>query len=350
MTTLEFENTERSAPKLIPLLVMAMSSIFVMTSISLAQGSRNGSFPGAGTGRYLLYGDVKVDESALPGKAMILDVILYTKGMQLTARQRVSPNGRYRFNDVSEGDYWLVVEFDGAEVARDSIFIAKNTTTDFQHDISLGSRSLATRSSGAGVISAADLYSRSPANKSIYEKATHEIEAKQYADAVATLRQLVSADPNDYQAWSDLGMLYFLQKDLEAAENSFASATSVKSTYFNALLNLGRVRIARKNFEGAIESLEAALKVDAQSASANFFLGEAYLQMKKGSKAVGYFNEALKLDPIGMADAHLRMATLYNNAGMKDRAAAEYEQFLQKKPDYPERKALEKYIADNKKQ
>ena len=350
MTTLEFDNTERSVMKMILLLVMAIVLTFALTPISLAQGSRNGSFPGAGTGRYLLYGDVKVDESALPGRPMILDVILYTKGMQLTARQRVSPNGRYRFNDVPDGDYWLVVESDGAEVARDSIFIAKNMTMDIQHDIALGSKSPATRSSGAGVVSAADSYNRSLANKSLYEKATHEIEANKYADAVATLRQLVGADPNDYQAWSDLGMLYFLQKDLEAAENSYSSATSVKPSYVPSLLSLGRGRSARKNFEGAIESLEAALKVDAKSASANFFLGEAYLQIKKGSKAVGYFNEALKLDPIGMADAHLRMATLYNNAGMKDRAAAEYEQFLQKKPDCPERKALEKYIAENKKQ
>ena len=39
-----------------------------------------------------------------------------------------------------------------------------------------------------------------------------------------------------------------------------------------------------------------------------------------------------------MADAHLRLAMLYNGAGMKDKAAAEYEQFLKKKPNYPERK------------
>jgi len=34
---------------------------------------------------------------------------------------------------------------------------------------------------------------------------------------------------------------------------------------------------------------------------------------------------------------------------MKDKAAAEYEQFLAKKPDYPDRKKLEQYIAANRK-
>src|SRR5437868_6409245 len=43
---------------------------------------------------FLLFGDVKVDESQVEGqKPMIMDVILYTKGMQVFARQRVSPNG-----------------------------------------------------------------------------------------------------------------------------------------------------------------------------------------------------------------------------------------------------------------
>ena len=64
--------------------------------------------------------------------------------------------------------------------------------------------------------------------------------------------------------------------------------------------------------------------------------------------AVGFLNEAIKLDPLGMADAHLRLATLYNAAGMKDKAAAEYEAFLKKRPDYPDRKKLEQYIAENK--
>jgi DNA topoisomerase IB len=34
--------------------------------------------------------------------------------------------------------------------------------------------------------------------------------------------------------------------------------------------------------------------------------------------------------------------------GMKDKAAAEYEQFLKKVPDYPDAKKLKEYIDANK--
>ena len=60
-------------------------------------------------------------------------------------------------------------------------------------------------------------------------------------------------------------------------------------------------------------------------------------------------NEALRLDPKGMVEVHLRLALLYNGAGLKDKAAAEYEAFLKQRPDYPDRKKLEEYISANKK-
>ena len=52
---------------------------------------------------------------------------------------------------------------------------------------------------------------------------------------------------------------------------------------------------------------------------------------------------------MGMADAHLLLAALYNAKGLKDRAAAEYEAFLKKRPNCPEKKMLMEYIAANKK-
>jgi tetratricopeptide (TPR) repeat protein len=111
------------------------------------------------------------------------------------------------------------------------------------------------------------------------------------------------------------------------------------------LLDLGRLLSAEKKFDAAIEPLDEAVKSSPTSADANFLLGEAYLQIKKGSKAVPYLNDAARL---GKPEAHLRLATLYNAAGMKDKAAIEYEEFLKKKPDYSDRKRLEQYIMENK--
>jgi tetratricopeptide (TPR) repeat protein len=148
---------------------------------------------------------------------------------------------------------------------------------------------------------------------------------------------------------TELGTAYLLEQKLAEAEKAYTRAIEVRPKFFLALMNLGRLRMMQKNFEGAIEPLTAAVTVQPTSADANYRLGESYLQIKKGSKAVGYLYEAIKLDPVGRAEAHLRLATLYNAAGMKDKAALEYEEFLKKKPDHPDAKKFRDYIAANKK-
>jgi tetratricopeptide (TPR) repeat protein len=321
--------------------------ISALASVAFAQATSS-SMPGAGTRRaFTLFGDLKVDESQVAdaNPNVMFDVILYTRGNEVFGRQRVGNSGRYRFNNVFNGDYFLAVELDNVEIARVPVLIPANAVEQIRQDLEF--RWKAGARSSPGVIEA-DAYNRTNQNRALYQRAAHEIETKNFTQAIATLRSLVEADPKDYPAWTDLGMVYFIQKDLEAAENSYTSAVQAKPDHLTALVNLGRVRLARKNNEGAVEALEAALKADPKSATANYFLGEAYLGLKKGSKAVVYLNEALKLDPIGMADAHLRLAALYNLAGYKDRAAAEYEQFLQKKPDYPDKKKLTDYIEANK--
>ena len=318
-----------------------------LPSLAFAQLPTNTSQPGAGTRRnFTLYGDVKVDTSQVSEAEAnrTFDIILYTRGNEVFARQRTSNGGRYQFNNIFNGDYYLAVELDNVEIARTPILIPANAVEYIRHDLEF--RWKAGINASASV--PADNYNRSGQNKSLYQRASQEIESKNFTQAIATLRSVVEADPKDYPAWTNLGMVYFIEKDLENAEKSYVSAVGAKPDHVPALINLGRVRIARKNNEGAVEALEAALKADPTSAQANYFLGEAYLGLKKGSKAVGYLNEALKLDPVGMADAHLRLGSLYNLAGYKDRAAAEYEQFLQKKPDYPEKQKLAEYIQANK--
>ncbi|HEU4507074.1 MAG TPA: tetratricopeptide repeat protein [Pyrinomonadaceae bacterium] len=333
---------------------LVQRSIFVIAlvlfwqSLSYAQLPPNSSQPGAGTRRsFTLFGDLKVDESQASEPANVtFDVILYTRGNEVFARQRVGNGGRYRFNNVFNGDYYLAVELDSAEIARMPIMIPANAVEHIRQDLEF--RWKGSAASAPGVVSAADNYNRSSQNRALYQRATQEIKNKNFTQAAATLRSVVEADPKDYPAWTDLGMVYFIEKKYDEAEKSYASAIAAKADHVPALVSLGRVRIAAKNNEGAVEALEAALKADPKSAMANYFLGEAYLALKKGSKAVGYLNEALRLDPVGMADAHLRLGSLYNLAGYKDRAALEYEQFLQKKPDYAERKRLEEYIQANK--
>ena len=181
----------------------------------------------------------------------------------------------------------------------------------------------------------------------MFEKARAAVEKKDYANGVKLLNQIVESDASDFQAWTLLGTLYLAQEKREDAETAYAKAIEIKPTYALPLINLGKLLLMQKRFDEAVDKLTRAVELQPQSPDANLFLGEAYLRLKKGSKAIPYLNEAGKL---GNIQAHLDLGWLYNAAGLKDKAVVEYEELLRKKPDYADRKKLEQYISENKKQ
>lgn len=305
---------------------------------------------GMGGGAYTLFGDLRVEEDKSPGaKPLVYEIILNNLGGVPAGRQIVHAGGRYQFMGLGPGQYELVVLLEHEEVARTRVEILPGPAQErIRQDITLAWKPTS-KTTKPGSISAADFYKRSEANEKLFVKAKEATDQKRYDDAIATLRQLVTADPRDFLAWAELGTVYLFKQNYEESENAYLKSVTERPQFFLGQMNLGRLRVVRKNFEGAIEPLTAAVNIQPTSADANYYLGESYLQIKKGSKAVGYLNEAIKLDPIGRADAHLRLATLYNAVGLKDKAALEYEEFLKKKPDYPDRKKLEDYIAANKK-
>ena len=319
-------------------LILALILSFLSVNTLLAQG-----------GDHTLFGDLTVDESRVVGlKPLTFDVVLYSESGVLVARQPVTNNGRYRFNNLPLGGYQLVIEVEATEVARLNVDLRSPMLRDVRRDVALEWR-LPGRSAKAGLVSAADNYVRSPANQKIFRLAQDAFAKKQYAKAAELFEQIVAADRKDFQAWTELANTHFLEKNLARAENEYLHALDAHAGFFLALLNLGRLELSQKRYDVAIEALRKAVKARSDSPDANYFLGEAYLQSRLGSAAEVSFREALRLDPIGMAEVHLRLALLFHAAGAKDKAAIEYVEFLKKKPDYPDRKKLQKYIADNKK-
>ena len=303
-------------------------------------------------GGHTLFGDVKVDETNVEGVVPLsFDVVLYTEGGLLLGRQTVTNNSRYRFLNLADGRYDVVVEVEGSEVARVRVWVKSAYKTDFRQDLHLEWRAgMSQRQRAkAQTVSAADFYDRASRNKSLFEKAQRLLDKRRYREATPLLNEIVANDSGDFQAWTELGTAHLMGGDLAEAEKAYRRAIQARPTFLLALLNLARLLNTQKRYAESIDVLSRATEVRPDSADSHFLLGETYLQLKLGSKAVPHLNEALRLDPDGKANAHLLLATLYDAAGLKDRAASEYEQFLKKKPDYKDRKTLEQYISVNKK-
>jgi tetratricopeptide (TPR) repeat protein len=266
-------------------------------------------------------------------------------------RQYVSSRGRYRFTNLREGEYEIVAEAEGKEIGRLTQIriggmIMSNSPYGYQNDVEILWRPGGAAPSAGGVISVADVYEHSAGNKPIFAKAEEAVAKKKYDQAETLLKQVVEADNADFQAWTALGTVYFAQQKFDDAEKAYQHAIAVKPESPRAQFNLGRLLSSQKKYAESIEPLTKAVELQPTSGDANMMLGESYLQIKKGSKAIPYLEEAAKH---GRPDAHLRLGWLYNAAGMKDKAALEYEEYLKKNPEYPDRNKLKEYISANKK-
>ena len=325
-------------PNTVLIVVCFTCALLFPTRALLAQGGA----------RHILFGDIKfVKEIDSPHRIQGLKVLLKNLAGQILRQQSVGIQGRYRFMDVVNGDYVLVIEANGEEMVQIPLLINEFKSTDLRRDLELTWRP----ESQLVPVKARDaraVYARSKQSEALFDQAQIEFE-KSPATAGITLQSLLDVDPADYEAWTELGSIRFRQGREQEARKNYRQALSLHSEYVPALLNLGKLEIVSGEFDLSIDLLMRTVGLAADLAEAHYLLGEAHLQVKKGSKAVEYFQRALELQPGVFAEAHLRMAILYDAAGYPKMAIREYQRFLSKRPGSPKRAELEAYVKSRQK-
>lgn len=279
-----------------------------------------------------------------PGAALPKVVIVLIDPQQTQKRLTIEKNGNYCFRKTSSGGGTLILEVDGVEVARRSLatFGPAQQREDFEvHNPA------SKQSAPPGVISTKFSHPPNERTKELYQKAAEAEQEKDRERAIGHLKEIVFVDPADFIAWAKLGTLYLERASFPDAESAFRRSLELKPEYTPAWINAGKLRIARKQYEAAVEVFKVAVDLEPQSARGHQLLGEAYLLARQGTLGAASLNRAIELDPIGMAECHLQLAHLYRLAKANHLAAEEYRKLLAKVPDHPERKKLEKFIADN---
>lgn len=292
-----------------------------------------------------VYGQVVFRGRKNTDREPVVFVTLMISGTQVDRRQTLK-NGYYYFLTQPRDSSSLIFEVDGAEIGR--VILSAGITNRLRQDVTFEWSAIeGNKRSAVGVISAKYYYPREAKTDKIFGDAMAEVKEGKNDVAIKLFGELLAADPNDFFAWTMLGTIQFAEKNNAEAEKAFNKALELKADFPLALINLGKLEMSRGNLSAAIDAFTGAVKSDPDSPEANHMLGEALLQAKKGSLAVGFLNKAIELAPIEKAEIHLRLAALYNGAGLKDRAATEYKQFLKKVKDHPERKRIEQYIKEN---
>ena len=77
------------------------------------------------------------------------------------------------------------------------------------------------------------------------------------------LLQVVAIDPKHYQAWNDLGVIYYMRGDIQAAIESFTRSIRYSKTYLQPRLNRGMLYMNLGQAEQAKEDISEAKRLGA---------------------------------------------------------------------------------------
>jgi Flp pilus assembly protein TadD len=123
--------------------------------------------------------------------------------------------------------------------------------------------------------------------------------------ARGALRRAIAADPNDSEAWSNLGRTY-RDDDLDQAHEMFQRAVDLDPENAFALRELGYVLWRRKEYEAAEASVRGAIALVENDFWSHDYLGIILEETDRNEDAVAEYRRAIDADPgVPLLHCHL---------------------------------------------
>ena len=155
--------------------------------------------------------------------------------------------------------------------------------------------------------------------------------------------EIIGVDSRNIQAFKELGLLYFEQKNYEEAKQTFEHILKLKQDDEDAYSNLALVARERGDLREAKEDYLKSLNVNKQNAQTYFNLALVYQAMNNNKKAVSSLKEALKIEPNNprYLDTMLEISKI-----IKDKALAwdAYKKLAEVNPDNKKLDAFKRKI------
>lgn len=163
-------------------------------------------------------------------------------------------------------------------------------------------------------------------------------EDQQYAEAIDVLRRYLQHNPMDREAYNQLGKIYLLNDQPDAANQSFMRAVPVSTlnNYATSLKKLGKLSEAEEIFK-------VALTINPKDSEVLFNLGNLYNNQNKLEQARNKYLEAIQIRP-DFAEAHYNLGLIFSKMGNNPKAVEHLEKFLQLSPNARNAETIRAYV------
>lgn len=123
--------------------------------------------------------------------------------------------------------------------------------------------------------------------------------------------------------------------DLQGAEFQYCQVLSAEPKNFTALANVGLIALLKAQWQEAEAYLARALDIQPTASDLHFKLAIAFQQQNKAEQAVSAYQQVIALNPL-FPEAYINLGILLKDLGEIDNAIACYEQALSLNPNLAE--------------
>lgn len=139
--------------------------------------------------------------------------------------------------------------------------------------------------------------------------ARKNLQQRKYRTAEKQYQIILEKDPNNLDALSNLGVVYFRTGKTQSAESTLTQALAIAPNNDYVLTTLGIVHYRQSRFDEALKELRKAIELNPNSATAHNYLGITASQKGRQQEAEKEMLQAIAKDP-NYADAHFNLAVL----------------------------------------
>ncbi len=153
--------------------------------------------------------------------------------------------------------------------------------------------------------------------------------------AATSFKQVITARPDDPEAYYNLGTLYLRRNDSHNARQYLEQAVKMRPNYPEAWNNLGMVAVQQKRDEEAIQNFTRSLELRPDYLIALVNLGNFYRRQKSFANAEKLLLHAVEIEPDD-PEANYSLGMLYAQQDQTARALEYLEKAVNDRPDYPD--------------
>ena len=149
-----------------------------------------------------------------------------------------------------------------------------------------------------------------------------------FIDAEKFYIKALDADPNNYAALINFGVLLKTLNRLDAAKESFVKAIKINPKIELGYLNLGNIFFKLNKLDEAETNYKKTIEIKPNYAEAHFNLGIIYDNTDRLDQAELSYNEAIKLKP-NYSQAYNNLGNLYRKLKRTNEAEINYKKLIE---------------------